>query len=168
MWPTRQCTSSLLKISRLISHQTSDHVPVICLVCHEEKKLYCASNVERRFVRARKIVLCQETCFVPKYSSDVVFRPWGQRLSSSCPRPSPSTLTRLSASSTSRFVHPITFILLLFSHDRPIVQGYPDGCEHRFTIPAEAMALPHEGASALVIWCNPFACWTVLTKSLLG
>ncbi len=38
-----------------------------------------------------------------------------------------------------------------YSHDRPIVQGYPDGCQHRFTSPAEAKALPHEGALALVI-----------------
>ncbi len=42
-----------------------------------------------------------------------------------------------------------------YSHDRPIVQGYPDGCQHRFTSPAEAKALPHEGALALVDhWCH--------------
>ena len=41
-------------------------------------------------------------------------------------------------------------LLLIFSHDRPIVQGYPDGCQHRFASPAEAKALPREGASALV------------------
>jgi len=39
---------------------------------------------------------------------------------------------------------------LLFSHDRPIEHGYPNGCQHRFANPAEAKALPHEGASALV------------------
>ncbi len=32
-----------------------------------------------------------------------------------------------------------------------IVQGYPNGCQHRFTSPAEAWALPHEGAAALVM-----------------
>ena len=41
--------------------------------------------------------------------------------------------------------------IYIFSHDRPIVQGYPIGCQHRFTSPAEAKAIPHEGASALVI-----------------
>ncbi len=40
----------------------------------------------------------------------------------------------------------------LFSHDRLIVQGYPNGCQHRFTSPAEAEALPREGASAHVIY----------------
>ncbi len=30
------------------------------------------------------------------------------------------------------------------------MQGCPDGCQHRFTDPAEAQALPQEGASALV------------------
>ena len=33
---------------------------------------------------------------------------------------------------------PLLLFLFLFSHDRPIVQGYPDGCQHRFRIPAEA------------------------------
>jgi hypothetical protein len=39
----------------------------------------------------------------------------------------------------------------LFSCDRPIVQGIPDGCQHRLTNPAETKALPHEGASAFEI-----------------
>jgi len=39
---------------------------------------------------------------------------------------------------------------LLFSHDRPIEHGYPNGCQHRFANPAEAKALTREGASALV------------------
>lgn len=33
-----------------------------------------------------------------------------------------------------------------------LVQGNPDGCQHRFTSPAEAKALPREGVSALVIY----------------
>ncbi len=32
-----------------------------------------------------------------------------------------------------------------------LYKAYPDGCQHRFTSPAEAKALPHEGASALVV-----------------
>ena len=31
-----------------------------------------------------------------------------------------------------------------------IVPAYPNGCQHRFTSPAEAKALPHEGPSAVV------------------
>ena len=42
------------------------------------------------------------------------------------------------------------YLTIHLSHDRPVVQGYPNGCQHRFTSPAEAKALPHEGASALV------------------
>ncbi len=30
------------------------------------------------------------------------------------------------------------------------VQDYPNGCQHRFTSPAEAKALPHEGALDLM------------------
>ena len=38
----------------------------------------------------------------------------------------------------------------LFSHDRPVVQGYPGGCQDGLQILLRAKALPHEGASALV------------------
>ncbi len=31
-----------------------------------------------------------------------------------------------------------------------LYKAEPDGCQHRFTNPAEAKALPHEQASALV------------------
>ncbi len=40
--------------------------------------------------------------------------------------------------------------ILIFSRDRPIVQGITRHCWHRFTNPAETKALPHAGASALV------------------
>ena len=78
--------------------------------------------------------------------------------------------------------------MYILSHDRPIVQGYPDGCQHRFTNTAEAKTLPHEGASALVIigvvleikfkatiarnldWCNlcllVSGSWTSCTTSI--
>ncbi len=39
----------------------------------------------------------------------------------------------------------------MHSHDRPVVQGYPNGCRLRFASPAEAKAALHEGALALVI-----------------
>ena len=32
-----------------------------------------------------------------------------------------------------------------------LYKAYPDGCQHRFTNPAEAKALPRQGASALVL-----------------
>ncbi len=50
---------------------------------------------------------------------------------------------------------------LIVSHDRPIVQGYPDGCQHKFVHPAEAKApLLHEGASALdVLPCITMLSW---------
>ncbi len=35
-----------------------------------------------------------------------------------------------------------------------LYMAYPDGCQHTIFIPAEAKALPHEGASALVC-CIP-------------
>ena len=31
-----------------------------------------------------------------------------------------------------------------------LYKAYANGCQHRFTNPAEAKALPHEGASVLV------------------
>ncbi len=34
-----------------------------------------------------------------------------------------------------------------------VYMAYPNGCWHKSFIPAEAKALPHEGASAFVICC---------------
>ena len=45
-------------------------------------------------------------------------------------------------------------LFLIFSRDRPIVQGYPDGCQHRFTSPAEAKALPCDGCDGIMTACH--------------